>query len=148
MSAMSAMSAMTQPTHFHTTEFTHTFQQIVNTYGVPSYKELNPAFFTSVTFPFLFGVMFGDIGHGLLLLTAASALCLLPPSLSTTDIYKHRYLLLLMGLFSTFCGLIYNDFLSIPLNIFGSCYNFETGHRLTPQCTYPVGVDPAWYLSV
>jgi len=40
----------------------------VDTYGVPSYKEINPAIFTQVTFPFLFGVMFGDIGHGLLIL--------------------------------------------------------------------------------
>lgn len=31
------------------------------------YKEINPAVFAIVTFPFLFGVMFGDIGHGGLL---------------------------------------------------------------------------------
>ena len=32
-------------------------------YGVPRYKEANPMIFTIVTFPFLFGVMFGDVGH-------------------------------------------------------------------------------------
>lgn len=37
---------------------------------MPRYKEANPALFTTVTFPFLFGVMFGDIGHGSLLLMA------------------------------------------------------------------------------
>jgi len=50
----------------------------VNTYGVPSFKEINPAFFTTVTFPFLFGVMFGDIAHGGALLIFASLICLCP----------------------------------------------------------------------
>lgn len=39
----------------------------MNTYGVPRYKEINPGTFTIVTFPFLFGVMFGDMAHGGLL---------------------------------------------------------------------------------
>ena len=40
----------------------------MDTYGVPRYKEANPALFTAVTFPFLFGVMYGDMGHGTVLL--------------------------------------------------------------------------------
>ena len=55
------------PTYIKTNEFTWAFQEIVNTYGIPRYREINPALFNIVTFPFLFGVMFGDIGHGLLL---------------------------------------------------------------------------------
>lgn len=42
-------------------------KEIVNTYGIPRYREANPGLFTIVTFPFLFAVMFGDMGHGLLL---------------------------------------------------------------------------------
>ena len=39
-------------------------QEFVDTYGVPRYKEANPALFTAASFPFLYGIMYGDIGHG------------------------------------------------------------------------------------
>eukprot|EP00967_Tisochrysis_lutea_P018666 scaffold21168_cov35-Tisochrysis_lutea.AAC.5 len=51
-------------------------QDIVDTYGVPRYGEINPAVFTIVTFPFLFGVMFGDVGHGAMLTAFAAYLCI------------------------------------------------------------------------
>jgi V-type H+-transporting ATPase subunit a len=52
------------PTYIKCNEFAYPFQEIVNTYGIPMYKEINPAIFAMVTFPFLFGVMYGDMGHG------------------------------------------------------------------------------------
>jgi V-type H+-transporting ATPase subunit a len=74
--------------------------------------------FTIITFPFLFGVMFGDIGHGfcLLLFGLYNLFYRMEP------FYEIRYLLVLMGGFSFYCGWIYNDFVSLSLNVFGSCY--------------------------
>jgi V-type H+-transporting ATPase subunit a len=106
-------------------DLTYPFQEIVNTYGIPRYREANPSIFAIVTFPFLFGVMFGDIGHGLLLLIFALYLVLNNDSLqksSLKPLAKARYLFLLMGLFAFYAGWMYNDFLSIPLDLFGSCY--------------------------
>lgn len=60
-----------KPTYIPTNEFLYPFQEIVNTYGVPRYQEINPAYFNIVTFPFLFGIMFGDIGHGALVFSFA-----------------------------------------------------------------------------
>lgn len=64
------------PTNFRLNDTTFAFQQIINTYGVPRYKEVNPGLFTMVTFPFQFGVMFGDIGHGFVLFMLGVYLCL------------------------------------------------------------------------
>ena len=55
-----------------------------------------------------------------------------------------------MGFYAFFCGFIYNDMMSLPLNLFGSCYENigETGLvSLKEDCIYPFGIDPKWYLS-
>ena len=59
------------PTYFQQNKFTAGFQGIVDGYGVPRCGEINPAAFTIITYPFLFGVMFGDVGHGIIVLCGA-----------------------------------------------------------------------------
>ena len=67
------------------------------------------------------------------------------------SLYPMRYFLCLMGFFSIFAGLCYNDFTSLPTYMFGdSCYTFiegEANPTWDSECVYPVGVDPSWYLS-
>jgi V/A-type H+-transporting ATPase subunit I len=43
------------------------FQMLVTTYARPRYGELDPTYLVAITFPILFGAMFGDIGQGLVL---------------------------------------------------------------------------------
>ena len=135
------------PTAFKLNEFTAPFQNIVDTYGVPRYQEINPAIFTIITFPFMFGLMFGDVGHGSLLLCfALYAVFWVKDRFSI--LYEIKWLLLLMGIFSVYCGLIYNEFFSVPLILSSSCYEKE-GDKITrkPDCVYPFGTDWMWAQS-
>jgi V/A-type H+-transporting ATPase subunit I len=50
--------------------FLRGFQGLLTTYGWPRYQEIDPTVLISVTFPLLFGAMFGDVGHGLVLALA------------------------------------------------------------------------------
>jgi V/A-type H+-transporting ATPase subunit I len=39
-------------------------------YGVPAYNEIDPTTFVAITYTILFGIMFGDFGHGIVLIIA------------------------------------------------------------------------------
>eukprot|EP00461_Guttulinopsis_vulgaris_P001672 UN01672 len=152
-SAEPSKANSTPPTFIPTTEFTGSFQALVNTYGIPRYKEFNPALVAIGTFPFIFGVMFGDVGHGLILLLFSLFLLSQEKTFEAQRkaktinemvemIYASRYFLLMMSCMAIYNGFIYNDFMSIPMNIFGRQYDEHTGAWTG---VYPFGMDPSWY---
>jgi len=161
----SAHGKVHPPTYFRTNRFTEVFQGIVESYGVASYKELNPAVFTVVSFPFLFAVMFGDVGHGIIMALVAAYVISLEKKVSrskldemTLTVFDGRYIIFLMGLFSIFTGLIYNEFFAVPLDFFGSRWRFTSASEMAcgvdncmnpaavmpPLSPYPFGFDPVW----
>uniref|UniRef100_A0A8C1N086 V-type proton ATPase subunit a n=1 Tax=Cyprinus carpio TaxID=7962 RepID=A0A8C1N086_CYPCA len=147
------------PTLFDTNTFTSSFQNIVDAYGVASYREVNPAVYTIITFPFLFAVMFGDVGHVV--------------NLSVFSIWRMlfggRYLILLMGLFSIYTGAVYNECFSKGLSPLSSGWHLKPMMQhynwsdetlrsnqyltLDPNVTgvfqgpYLFGIDPIWSLA-
>ncbi len=69
--------------------------------------------------------MFGDIAHGSIILAFGTYLCFRKNQIDNwilKILLPHRYLITLMGFFAMYCGWIYNDIMSISLDIFGSCY--------------------------
>ena len=165
----------TPPTYFPTNKFTAGFQAIVDAYGVPRYKEINPAVFSIVTFPFMFGMMFGDVGHGIGLLAFALFMIWKEKEWATRKLHElielpflGRYVILCMALFSIYCGLLYNEVLSIPVKLAPSMWDCSQAEHPPPDkphtpvpCTliihpldheyaghakniYPFGIDYMW----
>ena len=76
-------------------------------YGLPAYNEMDPTWFVALTYSFIFGAMFGDVGQGLLLFIGGFLL------------YKFKHITLAgiiscAGVFSTIFGFM-----------FGSIFGFE-----------------------
>ncbi|GFY86113.1 vacuolar proton ATPase A3 [Actinidia rufa] len=151
------------PTYFRRNKFTSSFQEIVDAYGVAKYQEANPSVYTIVTFPFLFAVMFGDWGHGICLFLATLYFIFREKKLSSQKLgdimemtFGGRYVILMMSIFSIYTGLIYNEFFSVPFELFGpsayecrdfSCRDASTSGLVKVRATYPFGVDPKWHGS-
>ncbi|XP_022832864.1 V-type proton ATPase 116 kDa subunit a-like [Spodoptera litura] len=156
------------PTFHRTNKFTRGFQNLINAYGDSTYRELNPGLYTLVTFPFLFAIMFGDLGHGIIL--AGFGVWMwrnektFDKANSTNEIwnifYGGRYVVLLMGLFSIFTGFCYNDIFSKAFLLSNSYWvnlkNVDELSReeyidldpsLETREPYIYGKDPIWALA-
>ncbi|KZS98883.1 V0/A0 complex, 116-kDa subunit of ATPase [Sistotremastrum niveocremeum HHB9708] len=147
------------PTFHRTNKFTEGFQTIIDSYGIATYQEVNPGLFAVITFPFLFAVMFGDIGHGFLTFVSALLMVIFERKLAKSDLgeiigtfFYGRYIILLMGLFAMYTGLMYNDIFSKSLDIWTSGWSWPTtddagaiieGYR--NEHVYPFGIDPGWH---
>ena len=60
-------SRLTPPTKLKGNWFTKPFRMFVEMYGVPSYTDFDPTNFVAISYTLLFGIMFGDVGQGLVL---------------------------------------------------------------------------------
>ncbi|KAG0706523.1 V-type ATPase, V0 complex, 116kDa subunit family [Suillus ampliporus] len=146
----------TPPTFTRTNKFTEGFQTIMDAYGIATYQEVNPGLFAIITFPFLFAVMFGDIGHGFIIFFAALYMIFNEKKWARQELdeilgqfFYGRYIILLMGMFSVYTGLMYNDIFSKSLHIWHSGWDFPESNGITFAVPnghiYPFGLDPAWH---
>lgn len=55
------------PTKLKNPKLFKPFEMYVQMYGLPAHNEMDPTIFVGLTYSFIFGAMFGDVGQGLLL---------------------------------------------------------------------------------
>jgi len=55
------------PVKLRNNKFSEPFSMFVELYGLPAYNDMNPTNFVAITYTLLFGIMFGDLGQGLVI---------------------------------------------------------------------------------
>ncbi|MEG1291135.1 MAG: V-type ATPase 116kDa subunit family protein [Lachnospiraceae bacterium] len=83
------------------------FEMFVEMYGLPAYNEMDPTLFVALTYTLMFGIMFGDVGQGLVLVLGGFLLYRLKGM-------RLAGIISLAGIWSTFFGVMY-----------GSVFGFE-----------------------
>jgi len=102
-------------------------QELLTTYGRPSYGELDPTLLMALTFPILYGAMFGDLGQGLVLMLVGV--------LAHNRIFMKG--LQSLGLLLVYCGF----FASVFGIFYGSIFGFE-GHLIEQYLHFQF--EPMW----
>lgn len=95
------------PTKLKNPKFFKPFEMFIQMYGLPAHNELDPTIFVALTYTFIFGAMFGDVGQGLCLFIGGALLYKLK-KINLAGIIS------IAGIFSTFFGFM-----------FGSVFGFE-----------------------
>ena len=99
------------PTLLVNPSITKHFEVLTKTYGNPSYNEVDPTSVIAFTFPLVYGFMFGDVGHGLVLSCVGY---LLGFKLKTKGIFRMLgRMIMYCGFFSMFAGLLYGSIFGI-----------------------------------
>ena len=57
----------TPPTKLKNPRLFRPFEMYVKMYGLPAYHEMDPTLFVALSYAFIFGALFGDVGQGLVL---------------------------------------------------------------------------------
>lgn len=114
------------PTCLPVNWLTRAFSSLVKQYGVPRYGEINPTLIFALSFIAMFGMMFGDVGHGAVIILAAW--------LARKQLKSFTPFAICAGLSASLFGLLY-----------GSLFGYE---HLFHAVWIPPLSDPLYMLSM
>ncbi len=106
-------AAITPPVKLKNNRFAAPFSMFVEMYGLPDYRGFNPTTLLAITYTILFGLMFGDLGQGLVMAIVGILLSRRKKKIALAPILTR------IGFSSAFFGLFY-----------GSVFGYE--HWLDP----------------
>jgi V/A-type H+/Na+-transporting ATPase subunit I len=80
------------------------FESLIYTYGVPSYKSFDPTVLFTVSFLLFFGIMFGDMGQGLIICLTGFLI-----TRFSKEMRNLGYVIMCSGLVATIFGFLYGS---------------------------------------
>ena len=101
------------PTMISNNRFVRPFEELTKLYGLPHYEELDPTPVIAITFPILFGLMFGDLGHGLVLLIGGLTIGKLIKG--NQGIKNVCYIMAACGIAACVTGVLFGEFFGAKL---------------------------------
>lgn len=114
-----SVSELKPPTKIRNWRIFSPFEEFVKMYGVPKYNEIDPTVFLGLLYTLLFGIMFGDVGHGAVLVLIGALM---------TALKKGGFLgklLIPIGISSIIFGFVY-----------GTMFGYEGEHGI---------ISPLWF---
>jgi len=102
------------------------FEVLVRAFSLPKYNEIDPTTFVALIYPFLFALMLGDIGYGVVIIVVG---LLVRRILKSKGIRDLAAILVYAGVITCVFGLIYNECFGVAL--------VGTGGKILPAYPYP-----------
>jgi V/A-type H+-transporting ATPase subunit I len=116
------------PTEIKVNKLLKPFSMLVENYGYPLPHEIVPIYFMAITFPIIFGIMFPDLGHGLLVLLFG--IYMIKASKGREGWYNTGLLAIYLGIAGMVTGILSGEFFGSLTNLSQLLWN---GHPLIPS---------------
>jgi V/A-type H+-transporting ATPase subunit I len=110
--ASEAVSAEKVPIALENPMPSEPFEVLVRAFSLPKYNEIDPTTFVALIYPFLFGLMLGDIGYGAVVIGIGF---LVQRRLKSKGIRDLAKILVYAGVITVVFGFIYNEFFGAQL---------------------------------
>lgn len=102
------------PTRIKNPRIAYVYEKLVTGFGLPNYFEVDPTIFMIISFPVIFGLMFGDVGHGLILLMLSLLLVAVnKKGVRAQELFEYMIkgspLLVMCSIAAVFFGFLYGE---------------------------------------
>ncbi|MDL2231777.1 V-type ATP synthase subunit I [Porphyromonadaceae bacterium OttesenSCG-928-L07] len=100
------------PVAYENSKITSPMEAVVDLYSRPKYNEIDPSSILAISFPLVYGMILGDIGYALVLMTLAF---LVMKFMKSDAVKQLMYVLIYCQISALFFGIIYGEFMGFPL---------------------------------